>query len=64
MYTIYSVCGISANCVSVNIAKEASKRIVDDLLATAGADDITDEADDDQSPSVIRRVERLEDDTF
>ncbi|KAJ5166870.1 uncharacterized protein N7482_005651 [Penicillium canariense] len=45
-------------------AKEASKRIVTDLLATAGAGDITDEIDDDQSPSVIRRTERLEDDTF
>ncbi|KAJ5097339.1 hypothetical protein N7456_008060 [Penicillium angulare] len=44
-------------------AKEASKRIVDDLLATAGAGDVTDDLDD-QSPSVIRRMERLEDDTF
>ncbi|KAJ5987134.1 hypothetical protein N7451_011499 [Penicillium sp. IBT 35674x] len=45
-------------------AKEASKRIVTDLLATAGAGDITDDFDDDQSPSVVRRMERLEDDTF
>ncbi|KAJ5620613.1 hypothetical protein N7510_004597 [Penicillium lagena] len=46
-------------------AKEASKRIVTDLLATAGADDFSDElGDDDQSPSVIRRMDRLEDDTF
>ncbi|KAJ5358993.1 uncharacterized protein N7496_011406 [Penicillium cataractarum] len=45
-------------------AKEASKRIVTDLLATAGAGDLTEELDDDQSPSVIRRTERLEDDTF
>ncbi|KAJ5985982.1 hypothetical protein N7522_013178 [Penicillium canescens] len=45
-------------------AKEASKRIVTDLLATAGAGDITDDFDDDQSPSVIRRMERLEDETF
>ncbi|KAJ5753002.1 hypothetical protein N7520_009919 [Penicillium odoratum] len=42
-------------------AKEASKRIVTDLLATAGAGDIT---DDDESPSVIRRMEHLDDDTF
>ncbi|KAJ5578136.1 uncharacterized protein N7459_007100 [Penicillium hispanicum] len=49
-------------------AKEASKRIVTDLLATAGADDITDDiADDfgdDHSPSLVRRMERMEDDTF
>ncbi|KAI9923788.1 hypothetical protein ASPWEDRAFT_27891 [Aspergillus wentii DTO 134E9] len=45
-------------------AKEASKRIVSDLLTTAGAEDITDDFNDDQSPSVIRRVERLEDETF
>ncbi|KAJ5826725.1 DASH complex subunit Ask1 [Penicillium robsamsonii] len=45
-------------------AREASKRIVTDLLATAGAGDITDDFDDDQSPSVIRRMERLEDETF
>ncbi|OJJ49883.1 hypothetical protein ASPZODRAFT_149339 [Penicilliopsis zonata CBS 506.65] len=44
-------------------AKEASKRIVEDLLATAGAD-TTDDLYDEQSPSVIRRVERLEDETF
>ncbi|KAJ5127126.1 hypothetical protein N7448_007905 [Penicillium atrosanguineum] len=53
----------SANLV-LTTAKEASKRIVTDLLATAGAGDITDEFDEDQSPSVIRRTERLEDDTF
>ncbi|KAJ5917479.1 hypothetical protein N7466_011033 [Penicillium verhagenii] len=45
-------------------AKEASKRIVTDLLATAGAGDITDDFDDEHSPSIIRRMERLEDDTF
>ncbi|KAJ5082606.1 hypothetical protein N7532_011649 [Penicillium argentinense] len=45
-------------------AKEASKRIVTDLLATAGADDITDDIDDEHSPRVIRRSETLEDDTF
>lgn len=49
----------------MSIAKEASKRIVSDLLATAGAEDITDDdMDGEQSPSVIRRVERLEDETF
>ena len=35
-----------------------------DLLVSAGANDITESVDDDQSPSVIRRVERLEDETF
>ncbi|KAH8426171.1 DASH complex subunit ASK1 [Aspergillus melleus] len=45
-------------------AKEASKRIVEDLLFTAGANDTTDDVPDEQSPSVIRRVERLEDETF
>ena len=42
-------------------AKEASKRIVTDLLATGGADDFSDE---DRNPSMIGRSERLEDDTF
>lgn len=45
-------------------AKEASKRIVSDLLMSAGANDITESVDDEQSPSVIRRVEKLEDETF
>lgn len=45
-------------------AKEASKRIVTDLLATAGAGDVTDDFGDDQSPSIIRRMENLEDETF
>lgn len=44
-------------------AKEASKRIVEDLLVTAGADDITDSVNE-QSPSLIRRAEGLDDDTF
>ncbi|KAJ5574929.1 hypothetical protein N7450_008828 [Penicillium hetheringtonii] len=44
-------------------AKEASKRIVTDLLATAGADDITDDIDD-HSPGIIRRSGPMEDDTF
>ncbi|KAL3480277.1 DASH complex subunit Ask1-domain-containing protein [Aspergillus californicus] len=45
-------------------AKEASRRIVEQLLFTAGANDTTEDIGDDQSPSVIRRMERLEDDTF
>ncbi|RAL11119.1 DASH complex subunit ASK1 [Aspergillus homomorphus CBS 101889] len=45
-------------------AKEASKRIVEDLLLTAGANDTTDDIVQEQSPSVIRRVEKLEDETF
>ncbi|KAL4934615.1 DASH complex subunit ASK1 [Aspergillus undulatus] len=45
-------------------AKEASRRIVEQLLYTAGANDTTEDIGDDQSPSVIRRMERLEDDTF
>ncbi|KAL2865339.1 DASH complex subunit ASK1 [Aspergillus lucknowensis] len=45
-------------------AKEASRRIVEQLLLTAGANDTTEDLGDDQSPSVIRRMERLEDDTF
>lgn len=48
----------------VLVAREASKRIVTDLLATAGAGEITDDFSDDQSPSVIRRMEHLEDETF
>ena len=44
-------------------AREASKRIVSDLLLTAaGGADVTDEFDD--SPSVVRRAEGLEDETF
>ncbi|GAD96518.1 conserved hypothetical protein [Paecilomyces variotii No. 5] len=44
-------------------AKEASRRIVEDLLATAGGDDIS-ESHDEQSPSVIGRAKALEDETF
>lgn len=52
-------------------AREASKKIVDDLLLTAGADG-TDEIegyDDDEafetpSPSVVKRAYNVEDDTF
>jgi DASH complex subunit ASK1 len=51
-------------------AREASKRIVDDLLMTAWADNTDDiEADDwqlelDASPSVVTRALNLDDDTF
>ncbi|KAL4900332.1 hypothetical protein BDW74DRAFT_162103 [Aspergillus multicolor] len=45
-------------------AKEASQRIVEQLLYTAGINDTTEDLQEDQSPSVIRRMERLEDDTF
>ncbi|KAL4888768.1 DASH complex subunit Ask1-domain-containing protein [Aspergillus ambiguus] len=45
-------------------AKEASKRIVEHLLYTAGANDTTDDIQDEQSPSLVRRMERLEDETF
>lgn len=40
-------------------AREASKRIVEDLLLTAGGD-ITDDLDED-SPSVVRRNQELDD---
>ncbi|PGH10036.1 DASH complex subunit ASK1 [Blastomyces parvus] len=43
-------------------AKEASKRIVSELLYTAGCGDISDE--DENSPSVIRRAAGLEDESF
>ncbi|KAF3491944.1 uncharacterized protein GIQ15_01461 [Arthroderma uncinatum] len=49
-------------------AKEASKRIVSDLLHTAGGSDLTDELDDiydesNNSPSIVRRS-GLDDETF
>lgn len=44
------------------VAKEASKRIVEDLLLTAGGN-ITDDLDED-SPSVVRRTQALDEDTF
>lgn len=43
-------------------AREASKRIVEDLLLTAGGN-VTDDLDED-SPSVIKRGGMLEEDTF
>ncbi|KAI9374985.1 DASH complex subunit Ask1-domain-containing protein [Aspergillus egyptiacus] len=45
-------------------AKEASRRIVEQLLATAGANDTTEDLGEVQSPSIVRRMEQLEDDTF
>lgn len=50
-------------------AKEASKRIVSDLLLTAGGGDLTDEnlgdgGEDESSPSVVRRGQGLEDESF
>ncbi|KAF7585786.1 DASH complex subunit ask1 [Aspergillus hancockii] len=45
-------------------AKEASRRIVEDLLFTAGANDTTDDDPGEQSPSIIQRVQRIEDETF
>ena len=45
-------------------AREASKRIVEDLLLTAGGGNVTDDIDED-SPSVIKRGGLLDDeDTF
>lgn len=41
-------------------AREASKRIVEDLLLTAGGD-ITDEFEEEDSPSVVRRNHELDD---
>jgi hypothetical protein len=55
------------------IAKEASKRIVEDLLMTAGVggagdDEFTDEVDDRMmdpaSPSVVRKATGFEDESF
>jgi hypothetical protein len=54
-------------------AKEASKRIVEDLLMTAGVgaaddDEFTDEIDDRMmdptSPSVVRKAAGFEDESF
>ena len=44
------------------VAREASKRIVEDLLLTAGGN-VTDDLDED-SPSVVRRAGLEEEDTF
>lgn len=46
------------------LAKEASRRIVSDILQTAGGD-LTDDFDSfENSPSIVRRSEGLDDDTF
>ncbi|KAL8973025.1 MAG: hypothetical protein Q9197_002522 [Variospora fuerteventurae] len=44
-------------------AREASKKIVEDLLLTAGGN-VTDEFEEESSPSVVRRGVMEEDDTF
>jgi hypothetical protein len=58
------------------LAKEASKRIVDDILTTAGLDYDDEEIDfsqelgtqgfdmDENSPSVVRKAVNIEDETF
>jgi DASH complex subunit ASK1 len=52
--------GVSVN----NIAREASKRIVEDLLLTAAGGNVTDDLEED-SPSMIKRGGLLdEEDTF
>ncbi len=46
------------------IAREASKRIVEDLLLTAGGN-VTDELEEaEDSPSVVRRTGAPDEDTF
>ncbi|KAL8971135.1 MAG: hypothetical protein Q9183_001195 [Haloplaca sp. 2 TL-2023] len=44
-------------------AREASKKIVEDLLLTAGGN-VTDEFDEEASPSVVKRTGVEDDDTF
>lgn len=44
-------------------AREASKKIVEDLLLTAGGN-VTDEFEEESSPSVVKRGAMEEDDTF
>ncbi|KAL8712023.1 MAG: hypothetical protein Q9220_003719 [cf. Caloplaca sp. 1 TL-2023] len=44
-------------------AREASKKIVDDILLTAGGN-VTDEFAEEDSPSVVKRGMLVEDDTF
>ena len=48
---------------NICVAREASKKIVEDLLLTAGGD-VTDDLADDESPSVVRGAFVDEDDTF
>ena len=45
-------------------AREASKRIVEDLLQTAGMEDDLEEAEDEASPSIVKTGGLLEEDTF
>lgn len=44
-------------------AREASKRIVEDLLLTAGGN-VTDDLEDEDSPSVVQRARLGDEDTF
>lgn len=44
-------------------AREASKRIVEDLLLTAGGN-VTDDLEEEDSPSVIQRARLGDEDTF
>ena len=55
--------GLEGCCADAVIAREASKRIVEDLLLTAGGGNVTDDLEED-SPSVVRRTEALDEDTF
>ena len=45
-------------------AREASKRIVEELLLTAGMEDGLDEAEEEGSPSIVKTGGLLEEDTF
>jgi DASH complex subunit ASK1 len=57
-------CPSMITSLTESTAKEASRRIVEDLLLTAGANDTTDDVPDEQSPSIIQRVQHIEDETF
>lgn len=46
----------------MSTAKDASRMIVEDLLLTAGGN-VTDDLDE-ESPSVVKRAEELDNDTF
>lgn len=54
--------GVVRMVANVAIAQEASKRIMEDLLLTAGGD-ITEELDEEDSPSIVQRNREL-DETF
>lgn len=45
-------------------AREASKRIVEDLLSTAGMRDGLEEVEGEDSPSIVRRGALSDEDTF